>query len=71
MVDALGPNRVQTLLECLMDTFESNRIEAYTVLSAIPHTHVHLQVLLETFILETFNKHSDSVRNVQKKLNED
>ena len=42
-IEVMTPERVQTLLECLTDTFEANKIEAYSILSGLPPKYLMLQ----------------------------
>ena len=44
LVDVWTPSHVQTLLECLLDTFEENKVNAFTVLSALPQSYLYMQV---------------------------
>lgn len=42
--DLLDEQKELTLMECLMDTFEQNKIESLSVLSALPISHSHYNV---------------------------
>ena len=40
----LDKHAIQALLECLSDTYENNKIEAFSILSSLPEEHLELQV---------------------------
>ena len=40
----MSPDRVQTLLECLNDPFEQNKMDAFTLLRSLPPEDLTLQV---------------------------
>jgi hypothetical protein len=44
VLSVLTPSRVQTLFECLTDTFEQNKMEAFNILSALPSSCLNIQV---------------------------
>ena len=41
--DSMTPSRVYSLIESLTDTFEHNKTDAYTVLSALPHQKIQVR----------------------------
>ena len=44
LLEWLQPSHIQTLIECFMDTFESNKLDAFKILSSIPTKYLFKEV---------------------------